>query len=157
MVDMIQTRICKQCGCAFNGGPRAYYCPSCRVERQREQNKNFKTRKKDGQIRKLGSTDICKKCGKEYIVMSGLQRFCPDCQAPHALEHDRITGIDYYYTNKDKINPGRNEKRRKGTRICAWCGKEFETNTRELTCSAECSRKRKNALWMELYKKKGDK
>lgn len=151
---MLQTHICKQCGYSFTGGPRAYYCLNCRTKRQRESNRDYKARKKTGELRKHGSIDTCECCGKEYIVNASLQRFCPDCQKPHMLEYDRISGLEYYHNNKDNINPSRYDKRRIGPRKCAWCGKEFETNNKSLTCSPECGKQRKNALWREYYKKR---
>lgn len=33
----LRMRVCRQCGIEFMGGPRAWYCPTCRIERQREQ------------------------------------------------------------------------------------------------------------------------
>lgn len=33
-------RICKECGIKFSGGPRAWYCPNCRKERQKKQAEN---------------------------------------------------------------------------------------------------------------------
>lgn len=151
---MLQHRICKTCSCSFQGGPRAYYCHSCREERKRVQGAEHKRRKRKGESRPLGSIDKCEKCTKDYIVQSGNQRFCPECQPIHAQEYDRVTGLTYYHVNKDNINPVRNERRRKGLRTCEWCGKEFETPTCKLTCSPECTRKLRNKKWNERYGKK---
>ena len=78
---MISEKICINCGLPFKGGPRAYYCPGCRLERQRDQNRDFKLRKKKGEYRKLGSADKCERCGKDYVVEAGLQRFCKEFQS----------------------------------------------------------------------------
>ena len=144
---MIQKRICKECGCSFDGGPRAYYCPGCRIERTRETNRTHKRRLKMGSTRKLGDTDKCERCGKEYTVNAGLQRFCPDCQEEHAREYDKITSLKYYHQNKVRINPLRNIRRHTGPIKCAWCGKEFEPHDKKLTCSPECSQSLKNHKW----------
>ena len=61
----IRPRTCRECGTTFDGGPRAWYCPSCRAIRQKEADAR---RRKNGTIRPLGSIDHCTICGKEYIV-----------------------------------------------------------------------------------------
>ena len=43
---MLLSRICKNCGCTFEGGPRASYCPECRKGRYKEYNKKYFMRKK---------------------------------------------------------------------------------------------------------------
>jgi len=149
---MFMERICKECEIIFNGGPRAYYCPFCRLERQRQQSKDFKIRKTKGDYRKLGSVDKCEQCGSDYIVKSGIQKFCPKCQKPHAIEHDRIRSIEYYHENKTDINHIRNLQRKIGFKICSWCEKEFETTTRTTTCSEECKRLNINRLYRKRWK-----
>ena len=104
-------------------------------------------------MRPLGSIDKCKMCGNDYIVNSGLQRFCPACQLPHRLDNDRTGGLKYYNNNKDAINPVRNLLRQIGPVKCSWCGKEFETHNRTKCCSDECKRKAKNRAWNERYHK----
>lgn len=152
---MLQQRKCRECESLFIGGPRAYYCPICRKERERERNK---LHKRTGPKRPLGSRDKCERCGNEYIVESGMQRFCPECQPIHAKEYDRVTSIKFYHLNKSRINPVRYNRRLKGPKKCLWCGKEFKKGSRALTCSPECHRKRVNKLWVEWYhrtKRKG--
>lgn len=105
-------RVCRECDRHFQGGPRAYYCPSCRKERQRQQGAAYQRRKRAGTIRPLGSVDTCERCGESYTVEGGLQRFCPDCQSIQAAEHDRETSLAFYYENKERINPVRNERRK---------------------------------------------
>src|SRR5690606_15237063 len=111
-----------ECESVFAGGPRAYFCPECRAERAKKTNAEYRRRKREGKVRSIGSTDKCERCGNEYIVEGGLQRFCPDCQPIHAMEYDRITAIEFYHDNKDRINPVRNERRRiDPVRICVIC------------------------------------
>lgn len=143
-------RVCRECDRHFQGGPRAYYCPSCRADRQRQQWASYQRRKRVGKIRPLGSVDTCERCGESYTVEGGLQRFCPDCQSIQAAEHDRETSIDFYHLNKEQINPPRNERRRIGSRKCEWCGEEFDhRGTKRLTCSDEHQRLLKNKKWNE--------
>lgn len=144
-------RICRECDRSFKGGPRAYFCPDCRVERKRELWRRYVRNKRAGNVRTLGSTDKCERCGKDYTVKGGLQRFCPECQPIHAAEHDRRTSIEFYHENKERINPPRNERRRVGVRNCDWCGKEYRRTNRSLTCSDECRRLLRNKKWNEKY------
>lgn len=147
----IMQRICKQCEISFRGGPRAYYCPSCRYIRTRERDI---IRKRNGALRPLGSIDKCKMCCKEYVVVSGLQEYCPDCQKPHAKEYDRETSIDFYHKNKQRINPVRYPKRQKPPIKCRWCSKEFKPHTRSKECSPECKRAYLNKYARDLRQKK---
>lgn len=104
----IYDRICRTCGVSFPGGPRAWYCPDCRLERRRISDRK---RKKEGTIRPLGSKDICQNCGAEYTVESGLQKYCPTCQPIMHRKIDNEQGLNYYYTKVDKTE--RSTKRRK--------------------------------------------
>lgn len=144
---MIQNRTCQQCNIEFLGGPRAYYCPDCRKERQAEANARHRQRKKIGSARRIGAYDKCKMCGEPYMINSAHQRHCSDCAVIHAKEHDRTTGLIFYHENKEKINPVRNEHRRIGSKTCEWCGNEFETHNSSITCSDECKRMLKNHKW----------
>lgn len=92
-------RVCQSCGITFSGGPRAWYCPSCRDERRREQNREHKRK---GSQRKLGSTDICQNCGGEYVVDSGLQKYCPKCQSEMHKKIDNVQSTKYYHEKVDK-------------------------------------------------------
>ena len=82
----IRPRTCRECGAIFDGGPRAWYCPECRKIREKESAKHYRD---NGPSRPLGSIDRCSVCGKEYVVNSARQRYCPAC-APEAIrEVDR--------------------------------------------------------------------
>lgn len=142
-------RTCRQCGRTFLGGPRAWYCPECRKERQAAQQQAYQARKRRGQVRELGSTDICALCGGEYQVASSHQRYCPAC-APAALaESDRRHSLGYYHCNKERINSLRNIKRRLTVRRCAMCQREFAPAGKEHYCSDAC---RNNARRMVQIK-----
>ncbi len=155
MISLIKDCICKQCNIIFKGGPRAYYCPSCREDRKKETNRSHRENKKAGNSRTLGATDICQQCGGQYMITAGLQRFCPDCKKSHNLEHDRVTGLAYYHTNKNDINPERNKKRRIGVSKCEWCGATFVCTNSAITCSPECKRALINHKWNIRRNKKG--
>ena len=125
---------CTMCGRLFKGGPRSFYCPSCRIIRERERAEKYR---KNGYSRPLGSIDKCKLCGKDYIVNSGLQQYCKNCQRPHALEHDRKSGLKYYHANRFTINPIRNVRRRKWPTTCKVCGNPLH-KTGTLYCCNQC-------------------
>lgn len=151
---MIQNRTCRECGRQFDGGPRAYYCPSCRLERDRATAAKYRLRKRNGDARPIGSLDKCERCHNDFTVNGGLQRFCPDCQIAHKLEHDMSRAMPKYESNKSRLNPIRNERRRVGLVKCVWCEKEFDSNgTRRNTCSDEC-RRNHNRRWQRERRKK---
>lgn len=112
---MIQERICQQCDKHFEGGPRAWYCPNCRLDRRRQRDMLFHRKKRNSpyEIRELGSVDYCLNCGNAYTVNSGLQKFCERCSTIHNLDYDRVRNMENYKQNKDIINPRRNLRRRK--------------------------------------------
>lgn len=80
---MLLVRVCKACNCTFEGGPHAWYCPKCRKLRKKEYTEKNVIRKNQGESRQIGKLDLCEMCSKPYTVMSGTQRYCPEC-APKA-------------------------------------------------------------------------
>ena len=121
------TRICRQCGKTFQGGPRAWYCPECREERKKEAGRRHK---RIGTQRPLGSVDHCVKCGKEYVVTAARQKYCPDCAAKAIAEVDRRQALERYATVKDAYNPVRYEKRRVKQKFCVRCGKPIPAKSK---------------------------
>jgi len=147
-------KICNQCGKEHECYPNARYCPECRVIRQKERAQRMRLY---GAMRPLGTKDNCTRCGAEYIVESGLQKYCPKCRQEAYLEMDRIGGMKYYGANSDEINPKRNirrietraekqpiintHRRKPPKKSCEWCGNIFAHHgTRSKTCSVECKR-----------------
>ena len=108
MAVVVKDRVCRQCGAVFPGGPRAWYCPACRSERQREQNRRHKA---NGTDRPLGSTDYCAVCGKPYIVNSARQRYCADCAYEAVRAVDRPASRAWNQAHKDTYYPAKNAKR----------------------------------------------
>lgn len=109
-------RICRGCGQSFQGGPHAWYCPDCREEREKKKKVECNARQKAGTTRRIGSTDFCTICGKEYTVTSGNQRYCPSC-APDAIRKiDREQSRNWAKEN----NPP--EKRRTANQAGLFCG-----------------------------------
>lgn len=95
-------RQCRECGNTFKGGPRAWYCPSCRAERMRAQNRDFKTRKRSGDVVPLGSIIKCKICGVNIVKNSGLQEYCAICAEKHLKDVDNQQSQEWKRNNKDK-------------------------------------------------------
>lgn len=144
----IYDRICRECGMSFQGGPRAWYCPSCRNQRKKERAAKYR---KEGYIRSLGSIDYCCHCGKPYVVQSGLQRYCKSCGEENHKLVDRRQSLDYYNHHKGALNPRRNERRRVPDRRCVVCGKLFQPKGRQITCSAKCRSDWRRTTDREIY------
>lgn len=128
----IVEKTCKECGKAFNGGPRAWYCPECRKERQLEAGREHRRK---GSGRKIGSTDICERCGKPYIVNGGNQRYCTDCAKVAIYESIRENKLQYQAEYREKHPDGR-----KTQTVCIICGKPFVATKSTSTCSAKCAK-----------------
>ena len=149
----IYDRICQTCGASFKGGPRSWYCPNCRTDRRRERQRRYQ---KDGYSRHIGDTDICKNCGAEYTISSGLQMYCEECQKEMHMQLDRKQSLAYYEEHRDEINPTRNERRRVPERKCVICGKLFNPKGRgqSKTCSAECQADYREFLRKAIYNRR---
>lgn len=102
MSNNMLPRICRECGTTFLGGPRAWYCPSCRAERQKKVYKDFRERKKAGKVIPIGSIIKCEICGKDIIKTGGPQRFCDDCAKIHLKEIDNMQSLDWKRNNPEK-------------------------------------------------------
>lgn len=114
MPTVTKVRICRQCGKSFAGGPRAWYCPECRAQRRHEADVRFRAKGRRAD-RPMGSTDICQRCGAEYIVNSARQKYCHACAYEAVREADRPQSRQWNRTHKDTYYPAKNAKRRKRT------------------------------------------
>ncbi len=114
MSKVVLPRTCRECGCTFQGGPRAWYCPSCREDRKRIQDRDFKARKRVGSVVPVGSVLRCERCGKEIIKNGGLQRFCPECAAQNLKIIDNAQSLKWKmeHPEKDKEAKRNMSKRR---------------------------------------------
>ena len=132
--SVIRERVCKSCGVTFMGSPRAWYCPKCREIRTKEANKRCKMSKT---VRRIGSTDICSVCGKEYTVNGARQKYCKDCAEEATKKVVRAHKIEYNRAHKETLYPHK-EKMRNNGYVCVVCGKIFDKSTPTVTCSPEC-------------------
>lgn len=133
--SVIRDRTCRECGVTFRGGPRAWFCPDCRVQRSKQHTLEYHRRKAAGQVRNIGSTDICKVCGAPYTVESSKQMYCPSC-AENAIK-------EVVSKQKKLLDPSVNYQRkmeaRKNRVLCKICGNPFTADTDTVTCSPECA------------------
>ena len=108
MSIVVKARICRQCGVEFQGGPRAWYCPSCRKKRSSEADARYKKNKRAGKTIIIGETiRKCEVCGEPFIMMAARQRYCKQC-APDAIKSvDNDQGREYMAA--ERANPERNE------------------------------------------------
>ena len=131
--SVMRERVCRQCGARLWGGPRAWYCPSCRVDRARSAQARYRA---GVTKRPLGSTDRCTVCGAEYVVQSGRQKYCPSCAAAAVRQIDREQSKTWNAHHKDKAaGQGR------APRACLVCGAIIPAERGSLsTCSEECAK-----------------
>lgn len=152
--SVIRERTCKICGASFTGYPRSFFCPSCSAERKKQQKKIYNRRQP---ARPLGSVDTCESCGKQYIVNSGRQRYCPECAEMKVEENIRAHKREYMAENSEKSKELKAETRGKRY-ICPICGKEFEKHTSAAACSLNCEkelrRRRQNRADIKRGKRK---
>ncbi len=102
-------RVCRACGVIFSGGPRAWYCPDCRLERQRERGRYYSAH---GYSRHIGDTDVCENCGAKYTVESGQQKYCKNCRDEMHRQLDNRQGVKYYH-RMDNVTRARRTARRR--------------------------------------------
>lgn len=133
----INDRTCKQCGIVFKGGPRAWYCPDCRLQRSREADLRHK---RNGTSRPIGSTDKCVICGHDYVVNSARQRYCKDCATSAVAENTRKRSREYNAENGDKIKKQKQESRH-NRNVCVICGSIYDATSPTVTCSPACAKK----------------
>lgn len=135
--SVFKSAICAECGIEFVGGIAAKYCPDCRRKKANEASAKSK---KNKDKRKIGSIDHCQRCGAEYTVKSGKQKYCAECAAIVLAEHNREVSKKKYHENslKEKQAEQKRELKREST-VCPACGKPFTPNrANQMYCSAEC-------------------
>lgn len=151
MYVVVKDRTCRQCGRVFAGGPRAWYCPDCRRERQLESQRRSNRRQRAGMSRKLGGIELCPICGKEMVIRSANQKYCPDCSPKMVRAIDSRQSRDYARAvrstseGRERLNAAKRAARKKHTiagRVCIVCGAVFvPSRTTQRVCSDECRRK----------------
>lgn len=142
-------KICTICGASFSGGPAAKYCPNCRQDRQKIRAEQYR---KTGFKRKLGSMDKCVICGAEYVVESGLQKYCKECGS-------QITKSDEYRMRKNtkakQYRKSLDPESKKAKKVCLVCGKPFESSKPTVTCSEDCAKELQRRRYNEVLIRQG--
>lgn len=130
-------RVCKACGATFLGGPRAWYCPSCREEREKKRAAEFRERKRCGKVVPVGAVIPCEGCGKLIVKNGGSQRYCPECAAKHLKAIDNAQSIAW-----KRLNPKRYKAAKKAAakateteRDSGFRGVHWDKNTRRWAVS----------------------
>lgn len=144
--SVIQLRTCIKCGRVFEGFPNSKYCNSCAYEAQLETKKRHQS---NPNTRKIGDTDKCERCGKEYVIKGGRQRYCPECQRQATLETQRER--KKLRRLQDQRNEHSKAVRKKRQKVCIYCGKVFNSSSPSPCCSDECRKKNKHLCqtrWM---------
>lgn len=111
MVVVVKDRVCRQCGMVFRGGPRAWYCPDCRAERQHDADARYRSKGRKAD-RPLGSIDHCTVCGNPYTVKAARQKYCPDCAKEAVRAADRPKSRQWNQEHKETYYPDKNAQRR---------------------------------------------
>lgn len=131
-----RTRVCQDCGRTFEGMPRSKRCPDCSYKKKLEDKRRYNSTPSE---RPLGSIDRCLLCGKEYIVKSGMQKYCSQkCSRIGSLQSQRKRKKEL---RTEKDNKKREQRRSEREKICAYCGKSFWVSTSENVCSDYCRQK----------------
>lgn len=148
--------VCIDCGKHFYGHIKSKRCPECAAVARSRASREYQQRVKAGAVRKLGSMDTCQRCGKPYVVESGLQRYCPVC-APVAVKENIIAARTAYskehYTSEDRARMRKHETNIH--RVCPVCGKEFASGTHYTKyCSDACRHQGELASWRKYNSKR---
>lgn len=113
---IITTVTCRQCGKQFTAGKFTQFCPDCRKVRALAHQRGVCRRRKQRYSRKIGCVYTCIDCGAEYVLTSGLQVCCPDCERasdPPVIQHE--------------------------AKVCPRCGRRFfDPRGNSHYCSLEC-------------------
>lgn len=149
--SVVLPRQCRQCGITFDGGPRAWYCPACRADRKKAADRR---QKRYGPARSLGSVDQCIVCGGDYVIMSGTQRYCPQCAPAAVTAIDRKAALDWIDANQARHSANR-ARSKPSYRPCIICGKTFVAQTPSVTCSPECALSHKRNIYIIADFKRG--
>lgn len=154
--SVIRPRVCQICGVTFPGYPGSKYCPECAEERKKIRYREYHARRRRGVTRKIGSTDVCAVCGAEYIVASGLQKYCPECAPVIMRENDRKKSREWNAANIDYDQQRQERQDAAASVSCPICGKLYRPRIGgTLTCSEECAtelRRRKERIYRDTHR-----
>jgi len=135
---------CQICGKKVEGYLSTRYCPECSAQRRIERQRLYR---KKGFTRHIGDVDQCARCGAEYIVQSGAQKYCKSCTELAKKENEHRQAVDYYYNQGGKEKSIENAKKMKeNATVCPVCGELFTALKKNpVYCSRECAEFAKNS------------
>lgn len=141
---LYREQICINCGKPYYGHIKQKRCNTCREEHKRHLLQEYKRMEKLGKTRKIGSTDTCEMCGKPYIVMSGMQRYCKKCAPIAVAENIRSKARERtakYYKDETHREEKAESRRLKvfDIKSCDICGLVFVPHGNQEYCSKKCS------------------
>lgn len=137
--QMMWHTTCISCGAEIYRPIKCVRCKDCQDAYDRRRDAEIKS---TGPRRQLGSIDLCQRCGAEYTVESGMQKYCKACSA--SATRDSIRAHKRAYAAERRADPDQAEAIRQAKRIlpsqrtCKRCGKAFEARTRADYCSDVC-------------------
>lgn len=137
--QMMWRTTCIGCGAEIFRPVKCVRCKACQDAIDRKRDAEIKA---NGPRRPLGSIDRCQRCGQEYTVEGGLQKYCKACSA--VATRDSIREHKRAYAAARRADPDQAEAIRQAKRIlpsqrtCKRCGKAFEARTRADYCSDVC-------------------
>ncbi len=143
-------RTCIDCGKEFMGYPKSKRCPECQSDADKRHNAEYRRRRKNGVARVIGQFYSCEICGKEYMLTSGQQKYCPDCKDKATRARDAELTRKWISAHHDEI-----EKRKYVARACVICGKPIPRGSQKITCSPECAKAREKQRRRAVYARKG--
>ena len=135
--DMTHEYFCTDCGIPCCGSIASFRCSTCQEIANRETYRRSRERQANGTSRRKNQIYKCQRCGGDYILNSGNQRYCKEC-APYAMvENKQEKSMQYREQHREEINA---KKRVTPVEIkCEVCGKSFTvTNKRQRVCSDGC-------------------
>ena len=79
---VMRPRECVTCNVTFlSRTSKKKFCDACRLERDRDADRKIKAViAASVGVRLIGSTDVCKNCGSDFVLLSGAMKHCSDCR-----------------------------------------------------------------------------
>ena len=134
--SVYRERVCAVCGRTFRGYPKTKRCPECAALAAKDAAARYR---QHGPARPIGSTDTCAACGREYVVNSSRQMYCPDCAKSVVPENIRAAKRAYNAVYAPE-HAEEKEANRTGNKVCPICGAIVDTGRADVYCSPECRR-----------------
>lgn len=152
---------CIDCGVKVVRPVKCKRCQACQDAKDRANAAIYAARRRAGKTRKMGSIDLCKSCGKPYVVTGSLQRYCKACA--ETAVHENIKAATRALGEKYRADPEKREQITQGKRrvpakkVCAYCKNEFMGTWSGIYCSESCRKEAHRAYYKEYGAKHAEK